>query len=164
MVYPWTKDEEDGAVYWDGAVVANTPLGPAFDAVSETRTLDEPMEAVIVMMTPWWESGEEAPDHARLPQDFGEAMTWTLDWALLSSFRVDLKLIRAFNKLAEADMAAGKTRRYRICNEVIVAPERFLPVERIIDYDEPASRDLIEQGYNAAKRAFETQFAAKPGE
>ncbi len=159
MVYPWTKDEEDGAVYWDGAVVANTPLGPAFDAASETRDINEPMEVVVVMMTPWWESGGDIPDHARLPQDFGEAMTWTLDWALLSSFRVDLKLIRAFNKLAQKDIEAGEQPAYRICNDIIVAPDQFLPVERIIDYDEAASRRLIEQGYNAAKRAFEAKFA-----
>lgn len=164
MVYPWTKDEEDGAIYWDGAVVANTPLGPAFDAASETHPITEPMEAVIVMMTPWWETGETAPDHARLPRDFGEAITWTLDWALLSSFRVDLKLIRAFNKLAQADIDNGSTPQYRVFRDVIVAPEKFLPVERIIDYDEPASRDLIEQGYNAAKRAFEARFTLQSGE
>jgi len=29
VVYPWT--EIDGVIYWDGAVVANTPLRPAID-------------------------------------------------------------------------------------------------------------------------------------
>lgn len=159
MVYPWTKDEEDGAVYWDGAVVANTPLGPAFDAIS-SRPIEEPMETVVVMMTPWWESSDPAPQRSRLPQDFGEAATWTLDWALLASFRADLKLTATFNKLAQAQIAAGETPEYRICDNVIVAPEQFLPVERIIDYDEPASRALIESGYNAAKRAFEQKFPA----
>lgn len=159
MVYPWTYDERTNAVYWDGAVVANTPLGPAFDAASASHhPVDEPMEAVIVMMTPWWETGEQAPAHGRLPQDFGEAMTWTLDWALLSSFRVDLKLIRTFNKLAQAEIDAGQPPSYRRCEDIIVAPEAFLPVERIIDYDEPASRDLIARGYAAAERAFTAKF------
>lgn len=157
MVYPWTKDE-DGQVYWDGAVLANTPLGPAFDAVRD-HPLNEEMEAVIVMMTPWWEQGEYSPAHEDLPQDFGEAMTWTLDWALLSSFRVDLKLMRSCNEICNMEVAMGKPQRFRIVKDIIVAPDQFLPVTRIIDYDEPASRDLVEQGYNAAKRAFEAKFA-----
>jgi len=156
MIYPWTTDE-DGEVYWDGAVVANTPLGPAFDAVRD-RPIEEPMEAVIVMMTPWWEEDEAAPIHDKLPQDFGEAMTWTLDWALLASFRVDLKLTRSYNKMARMERETGRPSEYRIIRDVIVAPETFLPVTRIIDYDEPASRTLVEMGYNAAKNAFQEKF------
>lgn len=157
MIYPWTKDD-DGEVYWDGAVVANTPLGPAFDAVRD-RPLDEPMEVVIVMMTPWWESEEEAIQHTNLPQDFGEAMTYTLDWALLASFRIDLKLMRSCNRMAQMAAQANQEPGYRMVKDVIVAPDRFLPVERIIDYDEAASRALIALGYQAAKRAYEEAFA-----
>jgi len=157
MVYPWTKDD-DGEVYWDGAIVQNTPLGPAFDAVSKLP-LEEPMEAVIVMMTPWWESEPDRYyESGRLPQDFGEAMTWTLDWALLSSFRRDLKQAETFNKLAQDDAVHGIPPRYRLVRPIIVAPDAFLPATRIIDYDEAASSYLIEAGYQAAKRAFESQF------
>lgn len=156
MVYPWTQDS-DGEIYWDGAVVANTPLGPALD-VAYDRPIEERMEAVIVMMTPWWESQEDAPPHDHLPRDFGEAMTYTLDWALLSSFRVDLKLTRSYNRLAEMAAQTGNTPQYRYVDVVIVAPREFLPVARIIDYDEPASRDLIQMGYDAAQRAFQEHF------
>jgi NTE family protein len=159
LVYPWTKDD-DGALYWDGAVVANTPLGAAFDAVHH-RPIEEAMEAVVVMMTPWWEKDEDAPLHeAEIPGDFGEAMTWTLDWALLASFRVDLKLARSYNKMAQLAVEAGKDQPYRLVRDIIVAPREFLPVERIIDYDEPASRELIEKGYEAAERAFKARFGA----
>lgn len=158
LVYPWTKDD-DGEIYWDGAVVANTPLGSAFDVV-RNRPLDEDMEVVVVMMTPWWETDEDAPDHGRLPQDFAQAATWTLDWALLASFRVDLKLTRSFNEIVEMQDEAGKPRTHRPVKEVIVAPERFLPVERIIDYDEAASTHLIDMGYQAAQKAFTEQFSA----
>lgn len=156
MIYPWTRDE-DGDVYWDGAVVANTPLGMAFDAVRD-RPISEDMEVIVVMMTPWWESGDEAPHHDQLPQDFGEAMTWTLDWALLASFRADLKLMRSYNKMVELESAMNREPRYRLVKEIIVAPQKFLPVARIIDYDEPASRDLIQMGYEAAGRAFRARF------
>lgn len=156
MVYPWTKDD-DGDVYWDGAVLANTPLGAVFDAVRH-RPLDEAMEVVIVMMTPWWENDADAPAHPELPQDFGEAITWTLDWALLSSFRVDLKLTRSCNKMADLAARTGHPPEYRLVQDVIVAPDRFLPVARIIDYDEPGSRELLRLGYQAAEQAFRAKF------
>ncbi len=160
LVYPWTRDA-DNEVYWDGAVVANTPLSPALDAVHE-RPIDEPMEAVVVLMTPWWEKGERAPTRREhLPRDFGEAITWTLDWALLASFRMNLKLTRAFNKdITQAKAAGEVSNRYRLVNDVIVAPDDFLPVTRIIDYDEPASRHLIAAGYRAAEQAFRQHFGA----
>ncbi|HUN05789.1 MAG TPA: patatin-like phospholipase family protein [Aggregatilineales bacterium] len=157
MVYPWTRDT-DGELYWDGAVVANTPLGPALDAV-RNRPMEEEMEVVIVMMTPWWESGGAAMRHLQAPQDFGEAMTWTLDWALLASFRRDLKMARMYNRQAQAALARGETPEHRYIRDVIVAPEEFMPVNRIIDYDEVGSRSLIQLGQAAAEKAFKAAFA-----
>ena len=43
IVYPATQLHD--TLYWDGATVANTPLGPAIDAGAE--------EIVVVIMTPW---------------------------------------------------------------------------------------------------------------
>ncbi|HUM69773.1 MAG TPA: patatin-like phospholipase family protein [Chloroflexota bacterium] len=43
IVYPATQLND--SLYWDGATVANTPLGPAIDAGAE--------EIVVVMMKPW---------------------------------------------------------------------------------------------------------------
>lgn len=157
LVYPWTKDV-DGTLFWDGAIVANTPLGPAFDAL-RGRAIEEPMEVVIVLLNPWWESGETPPSRAQeIPQDFGEAFTWTLDWGLLASFRISLKLQRSFNKLAKQQLRLGQEQTYRLVEDVIIAPEHFLPAARIIDYDEPASRDLIQLGYQAAEKAFKLKF------
>jgi NTE family protein len=160
LVYPWTTDR-DGEIYWDGAVVANTPLGPSFDiCVARKVPIEVNMEAVIVMMTPWWESDQDAPHMGRLPQNFLEAITWTLDWALLASFRAELRLLRTFNRLTELAQKAGEPQQYRKVDPIIVAPQEFLPVERIIDYDEPASRKLIDMGYKAAEKAFRGQFGS----
>ena len=160
IVYPWTTDD-DGETYWDGALVANTPLSAAFEAVRD-RSSHEPMEVVVVMMNPWREGDDHAqlPRLSKLPGDIGEAMTWTLDWTLLASFRVSLKMMRAFNKIAAYDIEAGREPSYRPVVDLIVAPDEFLPVERIIDYDEPASRRLIQLGYEAAQRAFQKRFGA----
>jgi NTE family protein len=165
LIYPWTYDRETQAYYWDGAVVANTPLGAALDAVGD-RPANIPMEIVVVLMTPWWQSGENLPDQARaLPESFGEAITWTLDWALLASFRERLRLIEAYNRFAEqerlhAEQEPEENRmplQYRHVKIVIVAPQQFFPVERIIDYDQQ-SAELIRLGYEAARQSFQNNF------
>jgi hypothetical protein len=119
-----------------------------------------PAEVVVVMMTPWWESGDPAPEKSETePKSFGDAITWMLDWMLLASFRENLKMIRAFNGLAERERAEGKPPyQYRHVTPIIVSPLEFLRAERIIDYDGDISAGLIEEGYKAAKQAFERAF------
>lgn len=158
LVYPWTFDRETDSVYWDGALVANTPLGAAIDMMGEDASI--PAEVVVVMMTPWWESSEPAPAKAESePKSFGDAITWMLDWMLLASFRENLKMIRAFNELAAREREENKPPyRYRHVTPIIVSPLEFLRAERIIDYDGDVSARLIEEGYKAAKHAFEKTF------
>ena len=158
LVYPWTFDAETEAYYWDGALVANTPLGAAIDMMREDTNV--PAEVVVVMMTPWWESDEPAP--AKIdsePKSFGDAITWMLDWMLLASFRENLKMIRAFNEMALLERKEGQSPyRYRLVKPIIVSPLEFLRAERIIDYDGDVSARLIDEGYKAAKHAFEKAF------
>ncbi|OQY28454.1 MAG: hypothetical protein B6I38_09105, partial [Anaerolineaceae bacterium 4572_5.1] len=158
IVYPWTYDEETDAYYWDGALVANTPMGAALDAVRDVP-VEVPMEMVVVLMTPWWEAGEAPPARSEnLPDSFGEAITWTLDWALLASFRERLQLTEAYNRLARREREQNSSNlRYREVKTVIVAPKDFFPVARIIDYDEQ-SAVLIDEGYKSAQRAFQHSF------
>lgn len=159
LVYPWTFDPETESFYWDGALVANTPLGAAIDMMGGDTSV--PAEVVVVMMTPWWESGDPAPTKADAePKSFGDAITWMLDWMLLASFRENLKMIRAFNELAERERKEGSPPyRYRLVKPLIVSPLEFLNAERIIDYDGDVSARLIDEGYKAAKHAFEKAFS-----
>ncbi len=161
LVYPWTHDAETNAYYWDGALVANTPMGAALDAVRD-KPPEIPMEVVVVLMTPWWESGETPPQRAsELPDSFDDAITWMLDWMLLASFRERLNLINIYNDLADLERKAGSNDlRYRKVDVAIVAPQDFFPVARIIDYDE-YSADLIDFGYEAVQRVFQEQFGNK---
>jgi len=158
LVYPWTYDEETNAVYWDGALVANTPMGAALDAVRD-KPVEIPMEVIVVLMTPWWESGEAPPHRAsELPDSFDDAITWMLDWMLLASFRERLRLIRAYNHLAQLEREAGvENLRYREVDVAIVSPRDFFSVARIIDYDE-YSKELIDLGYKAARQEFQKRF------
>lgn len=159
LVYPWTFDTQTNAFYWDGALVANTPIGVALDAMRDVP-IDVPAEIVVVLMTPWWGGNDPVPRTARkLPNSFGDAITWTLDWMLLSSFRERLKLIQMFNELAVRERIDGKgPYKYREIKVIIAAPEDFLPVERIIDYDGDVSAMLIREGYNAAQKVFAKSF------
>jgi NTE family protein len=158
LVYPWTFDPGTDAFYWDGALVANTPMGAAIDMMGEDTGI--PAEVVVVIMTPWWESGDPVPEQAEAePKSFGDAITWMLDWMLLASFRENLKMIRAFNELAIRERQTGAPPyRYRMVTPLIVSPLEFLRAERIIDYDGDVSAHLIEEGFKAAKHAFEKTF------
>ena len=158
LVYPWTFDIGTESFYWDGALVANTPLGAAIDMMGDD--VDVPAEVVVVLMTPWWERGDPAPAKAETePKSFGDAITWMLDWMLLASFRENLKMIRVFNKLAEREREeSSPPYRYRLVNPIIVSPLDFLRAERIIDYDGDVSAQLIDEGYKAARHAFEKAF------
>jgi len=160
LVYPWTFDPETNAYYWDGAVVANTPLGAALDVMRDVP-VDIPAEVVVVLMTPWWQDPAETPGTVRrMPDSFGDAITWTLDWALLASFRERVRLIEAYNHLAERERAGENgPYHYRMVKVVVVAPDDFLPATRIIDYDRDVSRDLVEAGRLAAERAFQKEFS-----
>jgi NTE family protein len=158
LVYPWTFDRETDSYYWDGALVANTPLGVAIDMMGGDTNV--PAEVVVVMMTPWWESSDPAPAKAETePKSFGDAITWMLDWMLLASFRENLKMIRAFNEMAELERKeSAPPYRYRYVTPIIISPLEFLRAERIIDYDGDVSAKLIEEGFKAAKYAFENAF------
>ena len=160
LVYPWTFDPGTDSFYWDGALVANTPLGASIDMMGEDPSI--PAEVVVVIMTPWWESGDPVPAKAdREPKSFGDAITWMLDWMLLSSFRENLKMIRAFNEMAIRERKeSSPPYRYRMITPIIVSPMEFLRAERIIDYDGDVSAQLIDEGFKAAKHAFEKAFTA----
>jgi predicted acylesterase/phospholipase RssA len=165
MVYPWTADAETNAYYWDGAVVNNTPIGVAIDAAREYHP-DDVMEVVVVMMTPWRDANQDGiPDPPPLPKDFGESITWALDWLLLASFRERLDLINAYNRLAEIGRQIGDPQlsNYRKVKVTIVAPEDFFPAARILDYDQWIE-NLILQGYQAAARAFRIEYPAGANE
>jgi NTE family protein len=159
LIYPWTFDELSQNTYWDGAVVANTPLGVSLAAANDYPAEDV-MEVVVVLMTPWREGSLLIEDgRPLLPRNFAEAITWVLDWALLATFRERLDLIHAYNRLGEIGRRIGdpELAGIRQVRVVIVAPQDFFPAARIIDYDEHTDH-LIQLGYQAAECAFQKHF------
>lgn len=162
IVYPWT--EIGAGKYWDGAVLANTPLEPVIELAG-----GEDLDIVVVMMTPWNASEDERrAQTSRMPQDLAQALSLTLDWALLASYRVAFQLVEHRNQLAAAaaklDQIANQTgdasvrmggRAYRhVRLPTIIAPLDMMPLEWIIDYEEHNHRELFKLGLDDARRAM----------
>jgi NTE family protein len=174
IVYPAT--ELRNALFWDGATVANTPLGPAIDAGAE--------EIVVVIMTPW-EVAE--PETARQPpSNLLTAASTTLEWALLASFQADLKMFRRVNELVQLQIENARLRAanallqsqlrgegldfvdedgdgipdilqdkyHQLPEPIIIAPRKPIPVEQIITYKREGHELLFKMGYEDARRAW----------
>lgn len=185
IVYPATQLND--TLYWDGATVANTPLGPAIDAGAE--------EIIVVIMTPW-EAGDEAKPELPTPSNILAAASTMLEWALLASFQSDLKMFRHINELVRLQVenarlqatnrlllsqVRGETlhledadgngipdifeNNYHALPEpMIVAPQKAIPVDRIIRYTQDGHEELFAMGYEDAKQAWKAAGKAVEGE
>ncbi|MCP4426516.1 MAG: patatin-like phospholipase family protein [Chloroflexi bacterium] len=173
IVYPATQLHE--TLYWDGATVANTPLGPAIDAGAE--------EIVVVIMTPWNDRAETATETPRTLLTVAGTM---LEWALLASFQADLKMFRRVNELVRLQVENARLRAanellkkqingkpvdfadtdgngvpdileekyHELPEPIIVAPNEIIPAEQIIRYTLEGHERLYKMGYNDARRAW----------
>lgn len=173
LVYPATMLNDN--LYWDGATVANTPLGPAIDAGAE--------DIVVVIMTPW-EDDEEL--HVEPPKNMLAAASTMLEWALLASFQSDLKMFRRINEMVRLQVENARLQAanrllvsqlrgenpnfvdedgdgipdiiqheyHELPEPMIVAPKKAIAVDRIVRYTKEGHEELYEMGYEDAKRAW----------
>lgn len=184
IVYPATQLNKN--LYWDGATVANTPLGPAIDAGAE--------EIVVVIMTPWEEDEETQTE---TPGNLLSAASVMLEWSLLASFQADLKLFRRINDLVRLEVDNARLRGinsllmekiqlgeeidlvdedgngipdvfqdkfHALPDPVIISPKRPIPVEQIVRYTRKGHEELYELGYEDAKRAWKDSGKLVEGE
>ena len=174
LIYPHTSLGE--TKYWDGAVVANTPLSAAIATGAE--------EIFVVIMTPIKQSGEASIPTlpSTMPTNLYEAASMTLEWALLASFQADMKMFSLINSLAEirdeldkiqADypnivdqymqdvnnfVGANVKKDYKkLKKPIIICPEDFIPVEQIVSYTEEWHEKLHKLGYDDAKLAWKKE-------
>ncbi len=129
LVYPATKMKEH--VYWDGATVSNTPLSAAIDAGAE--------EIVVVLMTPWGDDSESV----KMPESLLEAAGLALDWALLGSFRSDLKMFYQVNALVR--MQAENLRLRSMVAELYSRMGDERVVKQYEDLDQNGIPDIFEK-------------------
>jgi NTE family protein len=162
IVYPWT--EIGDGKYWDGAVLANTPLEPVIDLAG-----DDDVDIVVVLMTPWNATQDEMRAQTRqMPEDLVQALSLTLDWALLASYRVAFEMLEHRNQLAEAAARLERAAQQigdqslllatpiprRVALPTVIAPEELMPLEWIIDYETANHLALFERGKVDAERAL----------
>jgi NTE family protein len=161
IVYPWT--EIGAEKYWDGAVLANTPLEPVFDLAG-----DEPLDIIVVMMTPWNADPEALRAQSQqMPQDLVQALSVTLDWALLASYRVAFEVMAHRNQLADAAARLARAAEQigddsmrmpavpgPVALPTVIAPLEPMPLDWIIDYETANHLDLFERGRLDTERAL----------
>jgi len=134
LVYPWTRVGDHH--YWDGALMANTPLSAAIDVGAN--------EIIVVLLSPFGER------RIPLPRRPWEAFTVMLDLALVATFENDIKQLENVNRLVAAQL---DTRHHQVkCT--VVTPSKETDALRIIRYDPQVSRELIEMGYHDARQTL----------
>lgn len=133
VVYPWT--DLDGTLFWDGAVVANTPLSPAIDEGAE--------DIYIVLLA--------QPGARELPPPAGltDAAAHAFDLALLASFEADQKQVEKVNRRIQEGRARDVHHHVHLH---VIAPSENIPAAWILLYDPKNTDHLIQLGYADAKR------------
>jgi NTE family protein len=125
-LYPTTPVGERW--YWDGALLANTPIQPAIDLILAREEGAPTLDVVVVSMTPHFEGppGLETGD----PPSVLDGLARFLDWMMLGTLR---------GQLARLSEAQRKQVR-------IISPDRFQGVVQIIDYHRREIEALRRQG------------------
>ena len=138
VVFPWCAI--DGEFYWDGGIMANTPLLPALESGAQ--------EIVIVLLAPLTGSAVPPPANTR------GAVAWALDLATIASVKVlgaefferaGMDVQESADKLARENFIdAGGTRL------LLVAPRDTSGVGSLFDLGPKLTGERIEQGYRDA--------------
>ncbi|MCS7251192.1 MAG: patatin-like phospholipase family protein [Anaerolineae bacterium] len=139
-VYPATPVEE--SLFWDGAVMANTPLNAAIEAGAD--------EIVAVLLAPMPGESGSWP----LPRHPIQALAHVLDLALLATFENDYRQLEAVNRAVRQGHPLKPTHREIRCR--VIAPTAPLSLSRILRYDPEVTRVLIAQGKRDAQRILHT--------
>ena len=120
------------------------------------------------MMTPWNADADAMRAQTRqMPQDLVQALSLTLDWALLASYRVAFEMLEHRNQLAEAALklqrAAEQTGDSSLLMAAVprpvalpqvIAPQELMPLDWIVDYETSNHMELFKRGQADAARAL----------
>lgn len=127
MISPWQVI--DGEAYWDGGVMANTPILPALQRNAES--------IITVLMSPVGTTSQ------RLPKTALEAARIAFEQILNGSYETLLSRVPETG----AARSPETTPEYRT-----VAPDRMLGFRSLMDYSPRQARKIFRMGYECAKR------------
>ncbi len=127
----YAATQVEGRYWWDGALVANTPIAPAIAAGAE--------DIIVVLMTPWFDdiSAQGLALREARPTVL-DALDRVLDWMMLATLQAEL------GRLTSAQRAQIK----------IIAPQKPLGLVSIIDYAAMDNSTLIAHGVRDARRVL----------
>ena len=127
----------DGELYWDGGLVANTPLKALL-----------PYEPDVVYVV---SSGAIDRDHHD-PRSLGEVIALVADHLLRYSLIQDVDHARTINQLVRADPEATFHRDVEIV--VISPPEPRSGIGNFLDFEPSLARELIDDGYEVGRETL----------
>ena len=135
VVFPWC--EIAGELYWDGGVMANTPIFPALNAGAT--------EILVVLLAPL--AGEPVAP----PKTTGAAFSWAFDMITIGSAR---SLLQELASHLGLDLRASReeltSQHFMDLGDIrigVVAPTTAWGMESILDLDPQHIRDRIAAGY-----------------
>jgi len=134
ILFPWQTI--DGQPYWDGGVMANTPLFPAL-----AQGVDE---IVVVLLSPVGHADQAVPNSVR------EAGELVFEHFLLGSYQSTLP---DHNPVSTS---GGRPSIYT------VAPSRMLGFRSLLNFSVKQSLRLIDEGYRNAQQQLGELFSAHP--
>lgn len=143
-IYPATSAE--GSLFWDGAVMANTPLNAAIEAGAD--------EIIVVLLAPMPGQAGGWP----LPRHPFQIIPLVLDLALLATLESDYRQLEAVNRAVRQGRPLKPSHREIRCH--VIAPARPLPLSRILRYDLQGTQALMAQGEADAQRALREGIGA----
>jgi NTE family protein len=135
VIFPWQY--VDGIPFWDGGLMANTPIFPAIERGAT--------DVIVVLLSPV--GGEEVP----LPRNRKEAVERAFELSLIGSYQMALHNeieqtpLRRFVTFFES---YGKQEKIKIRT---IYPKNSLGLSSIMNFTAKQSDRLIRMGYEDAK-------------
>ena len=145
-IFPWC--EINGELYWDGGVMANTPIGPAIRAGAT--------EILVVLMAPL--AGEQVDP----PQSTRQALAWAFDMITIGSAQ-NLAQNLAYHFGGElSDYEQGLAEHHLLelggIRIGIVEPSSASGLESVLDLNPKNVKARIESGYTDAREQLTKMF------
>lgn len=151
MVFPWQII--DGEPYWDGGVMANTPILPALT--------HEASEIVVVLLSP-----VGGVPMMEAPETKDEALERLFELYLLGSYRsveqgLEYRKTVMKGLTPVENFLLGLRTQFKNAKISVIAPKRMLGLGSILNFKKEQAELLLQHGYEDAKEFFTTNPNSK---
>ncbi|MCW7470507.1 patatin-like phospholipase family protein [Leptospira kanakyensis] len=151
MIFPWQMI--DGEPYWDGGVMANTPILPALT--------HEASEIVVVLLSPV--GGVQMME---APETKDEALERLFELYLLGSYRSVEQGFEYRKAVMQGltpieNFLLGLRTQFKNAKVSVIAPKRMLGLVSILNFKKEQAEILLRHGYEDAKEYFTSNQSSK---